>query len=118
MNIIPYPKKISESSTEIKYRAIKEKPAVGDARVEKALGKLPYSPSGAELEINISGNSGEGYKLRLEEAVVRIDAQSAAGAFYAVQTLRQIFENKRVFCAEIEDGPDFAVRAALCRAYL
>ena len=41
MNIIPYPKKISESSTEIKYRAIKEKPAVGDARVEKAIGKLP-----------------------------------------------------------------------------
>lgn len=110
MNIIPYPKKISESSTEIKYRAIKEKPAVGDARVEKAIGKLPYSPSGAELEINISGNSGEEYKLRLEENRVRIDAQSAAGAFYAVQTLRQIFENKRVFCAEIEDGPDFAVR--------
>ena len=110
MNIIPYPKKVSESNTEIKYRTIREKPAFDDVRIDKALDKLSYSSSGAELEIHVLGNTGEGYHLNLEENKVVIHAQSAAGLFYAIQTLRQIFENKTVFCAEIEDEPDFPER--------
>lgn len=110
MNIIPFPKKIKEESNKVKYRTIKNKPTTDDKRIDKALDKLPYSESGAELLLNISEIGGEGYKLRLCESKVIIDADSPAGAFYAIQTLKQIFENETVYCAEIEDEPDFKYR--------
>lgn len=110
MNIVPYPKKIIEDRITVSYRSVKSKPYINDLRLERALDNLPYSSDGAELRIDIVDGSGEGYTLKLEENAVLINAQSAVGAFYAIQTLRQIFENETIVCAVIEDEPDFAVR--------
>lgn len=110
MNIVPYPKKITESSTTVSYRHIKSKPLTGDARLDKALDMLGISADGAELKINISDGTAESYTLKLDENSVTIDAENAKGAFWAIQTLRQIFENETVFCSVIEDEPDFKSR--------
>jgi len=81
-----------------------------DARLAKALEKLPASPNGAELILTVSGSAGEGYALWVEQDRIRIDAQSPAGAFYAIQTLRQLFSQGDVPCLYIQDEPDFAYR--------
>ncbi len=81
-----------------------------DERVLVALTRLPYDASGAELTINISGNGGEGYELTIDASQIAICADSAAGAFYAVQTLRQIFTHDQIPCLYIQDKPDFPYR--------
>lgn len=110
MNIVPYPKKITEDKTPVSYRSFKSKPHMNDSRLDKTLDNLQYSSDGAELKFDIADSSCEGYILKLGENAVLINAQSAAGAFYTIQTLRQIFENETVACAVIEDEPDFAMR--------
>lgn len=110
MNIIPYPKKIKEYDRIIKYRTFEKKPQVSDERISAALDKLTYSEGGAPLSINIGNGTGEEYKLGISEEGAVIDACSVKGAFYAIQTLRQILENETVYCTEIEDKPDFEVR--------
>ncbi len=66
----------------------------------------------------------EGYKLDVTPTAIFIRARTAAGAFYAVQTLRQLFPPKfnapepektrpatwPVACCRIEDAPRFAYR--------
>ncbi len=81
-----------------------------DERVLAALMKLPQDAAGAPVTVTISGDSGEGYELWIGEREIRIEAASAAGAFYAVQTLRQLFAGDEVPCLHITDEPDFAYR--------
>ena len=81
-----------------------------DWRLATALEKLPYDRAGAKLEICLEGSSGEAYELWIDTDAVRIKADSAAGAFYAIQTLRQIFRHDRIPCLHIQDQPDFAYR--------
>ncbi len=81
-----------------------------DSRLITALHKLPLSVSGTPLYINVSGNSGEAYELTVSEEEICIAADSPAGAFYAIQTLRQIFKEAQVPCLYIKDKPDFSYR--------
>ena len=81
-----------------------------DGRLAAALAKLPFSNEGAPVEIQIAGTEGEGYTLDILPREIRITADSAAGAFYAIQTLRQIFANKEIPCLHAEDKPDFPYR--------
>ncbi len=81
-----------------------------DERVLAAIKKLPYDEKGAALGIDISENGGEGYELFIDKTHITIKADSSAGAFYAVQTLRQIFTHKEIPCLYIKDEPDFAYR--------
>lgn len=81
-----------------------------DERVLAALKKLPYNESGAKLDICINGNNGEGYELYINEKNISISAEGTAGAFYAIQTLRQIFTHKEIPCLYIKDEPDFKYR--------
>ena len=81
-----------------------------DERVALALTELPCSPDGASLDVVIDGDSGEGYALTIDPAAVRIRADGPAGAFYAIQTLRQIFTHSEIPCLYIEDKPDFPYR--------
>ena len=50
------------------------------------------------------------YKMNLSSDLVEIIAKDQAGAFYAVQTLRQIIANKECDLYEIEDTPDYVDR--------
>ncbi len=81
-----------------------------DERVKAAVKKLPYSENGAKLCIDINEAGGEGYELSVDKACVTIKAGSPAGAFYAVQTLRQIFTHTEIPCLYIKDEPDFSYR--------
>lgn len=111
MKLIPYPKKIEEKSEKFQFSAIKIVNLVDDERVNKAAAKLPFHEDGAELSINIGKMDGEGYKLILNNDEIILDAESNVGAFYGIQTLRQIFENEEIPCVEIEDAPDFEHRS-------
>jgi len=75
-------------------------------------------PDEADVVIDAAiGLPAEGYRLRVTDDGVRIDASDAAGAFYGARTLRQLvrerdggWECPRV---EIEDAPRFAYRGVM-----
>lgn len=79
-------------------------------RLETAIAKLPLSTDGAQLSVAVTGGAGEGYSLRVETDRIAIQAQTEAGAFYAIQTLRQLFTAEEIPCLYIEDAPDFPHR--------
>lgn len=81
-----------------------------DGRLVKILDKFVLSEQGTALSFDISGTSGEGYELKIAEESVHITAEGPAGAFYAIQTLRQIFKEERVPYLHIKDKPDFKYR--------
>ncbi len=58
------------------------------------------------------GSSGEGYTLSVRENKISITAQGSAGAFYGIQTLRQLIKENglSVPCCQIDDAPDFPYR--------
>ncbi len=60
-----------------------------------------------------SGSIGnpEGYVLDIQANAITIRAETAAGHYYALQTLRQLLTGKSVPCVTIEDSPAFAWRA-------
>jgi len=81
-----------------------------DYRLVSAIKKLPYSNDGVELKVQITGGSSQAYELWIEKAEIRIRAAESVGAFYAIQTLRQIFMHDKVPCLYIKDKPDFEYR--------
>jgi len=79
-------------------------------RLAKALGKLPMASDGTPLTITYENTDGEGYSLVITSDLIAISAESEQAAFYAIQTLRQIFEQENVPCLTIQDKPDFKYR--------
>ena len=74
--------------------------------------------------VNDSSLSSEGYEMKITPTSITINAYRPAGAFYAVQTLRQLLpvgiESKNVqsgpwqiAAATIRDYPDYAMRGAM-----
>jgi len=110
MFLLPKPQKIVINNGYLKKNSVHVKEFKGDSRILKALKKLPCSESGTELEIRIEGTDSECYALTIDERKIIIIASGEAGAFYAIQTLRQVFDNGKVPCLSIEDRPDFEYR--------
>lgn len=110
MYLLPKPQKIVMNAGFLKEKSVYVKEFEGDERIIEALKKLPCSEQGTELEIKIKGTDSERYTLTIEESKIIIIAAGPAGAFYAIQTLRQILDNKEVPCLLIEDEPGFAYR--------
>ncbi len=84
-----------------------------DQRVLSALSGLNIPFGEFENELRIShGNCGEAYQLTIEKNAVIIEADGAAGAFYAIQSLRQLIKEneKEIPCCYIEDAPDLTYR--------
>lgn len=91
-----------------------------DARIASAMEKLPYDPDGARLAISVTeneeaacfeqGSNREAYELWIREDSIEIKAESFAGAFYGIQTLRQTLKQAPVPCLYIKDWPDFEYR--------
>lgn len=126
LNIIPVPKKIEAKSGTFNLKGcavfVDDKT---DSRVVRAAAVLceeisratcsvvPVScgtPSGRAIVIDASGE-GEAYTISAHEDRVVVRA-GAAGAFYAIQSLRQLVaENGDTLpCFELEDAPNFAYR--------
>ena len=110
LNLIPAVKTLKILPGHLSKKAIYFEKAGLESRLVKALGKLPVEADGVKLSVNLTDGAGEGYTLDLAEDAISITAQSNAGAFYAIQTLRQLFTHKSIPCVHIEDAPDFPHR--------
>ncbi len=110
MKLIPMPKKIEKYDGVLKSKTVKLISRIADSRLLAALRKLPFAEDGTSLEMDIETFGGEGYRLKIEENRIFISAKGEAGAFYAIQTLRQLFAMEEVPCCYIEDEPDFSHR--------
>ncbi|MDO4618325.1 MAG: family 20 glycosylhydrolase [Clostridia bacterium] len=108
MNFIPAPKKVTETGGVFAFSAVKSCD-FSDERLKKAYNKLPVSNEGAEVVFDIKDGDKESYKITVSDKI-EVLADGVNGAFYAIQTLRQMFENKEIPCMEIVDEPDFSYR--------
>ena len=110
MKLIPAVKKMELTGGSLAKKAVCCDTHGMDSRLVKALSRLPQAQDGVKLDIALTGGDSEGYTLRVTENAISIAAESAAGAFYAIQTLRQLFTQEEVPCLYIEDKPDFPHR--------
>lgn len=110
LSLIPSVKTLSICPGQLIRKSVCCTGAQLDRRILSAVQKLPCDRTGTPLEISVTGSAGEGYVLDIGEHAISIVAESDAGAFYAVQTLRQLFRQETVPCLHIEDKPDFEHR--------
>lgn len=110
VQLIPSVKKLVYTKGVLTVKQVAFCDAQWDSRIAAAANKLPHGPAGVPLIISVAGTTGEGYCLDICEDRIDIHADSTAGAFYAIQTLRQLFAQPEVPCVHIEDRPDFAYR--------
>src|SRR5690606_10334484 len=90
---------------------------------------IDESMGDAVLSINIASQAGadslktsitdpaidESYSLRIDESTIQLEAQSVAGAFYGIQTLRQLarIQPGSLPCLEIDDRPSLSFRGLM-----
>ena len=112
LNLIPNVKTLNYKEGFLSKKAVCYSDINCDKRVLKVLGKLPFAQDGAKLNIDIiiKGQDREGYELTIDENGIQITADCNAGAFYAIQTLRQIFSHEKIPYLYIKDEPDFKYR--------
>ena len=78
-----------------------------DQRIVKLVEKVPSGDT--EVRISIGEKGGDSYKITFDKSIL-VEADSTKGAFYAIQTIRQIVKNGYYDVKEIKDAPDFEVR--------
>ncbi len=131
MTILPQPKKLKKTGGVVKTAGLDIVLTMKcDSRIFKAAQKLAneiYEETGIDpvitkvlgtpdvtgkIVIDCLGKKGEGYKLSARENGILITGDSLAGAFYGIQTLRQMLETcgEDIECCEIEDKPDMSYR--------
>ena len=111
MYLIPTPQKVNKKSELLLKKEILLANEISDERIKKAASKLPSGESGIPLYITYNNTNEEGYRLFVSNEEIKIEGDGINGAFYAIQTLRQILENDEAFCVEIEDKPKNKIRA-------
>jgi len=94
IHLIPSVKKISVGEGYLVAKAVFYDATNWDSRVLTAANKLPYDKDGVLLTIALTETAGEGYHLDIDTNAISVTADGPAGAFYAVQTLRQLFSRK------------------------
>ena len=110
MNLIPMPKMLRQEKGFFLYKHVHVSTEGLDSRIVNALSKLPLSIDGARMTLKINGVKGEDYTLKITEDRIVLAAEGIEGAFYGIQTLRQIFTHDKIPCLYIEDRPDFSYR--------
>ncbi|MBQ4317328.1 MAG: beta-N-acetylhexosaminidase, partial [Clostridia bacterium] len=131
MTILPQPKKLKKTGGFVKTAGLDIVLTTKcDSRIFKAAQKLAneiYEETGIDpvitkvlgtpepngkIVIDCLNKKGEGYKLSARENGILITGDSLAGAFYGIQTLRQMLEScgEDIECCEIEDKPDMSYR--------
>jgi hexosaminidase len=126
--VIPQP--VSEKACEGAYYVSGGMPIVADPQFSQAVNALmsflpPPDPlagdvrgDGVQLKLVDDAKLGaEGYILDVSPQIISIKAASPAGAFYAVQTLRQLVSQNSEFlavpCVSITDTPRFPWRGLM-----
>ena len=79
-----------------------------DERVVNASKKVPAGNTIVEVSVCEKGT--DAYKMTLSKDKICLVAESQAGAFYGIQTIRQIIKNGYCDVCEIDDAPDFKTR--------
>lgn len=110
LKLIPQPKKVVYKDGLLKYSSVKPIHDGVDKRVLNVLNKLPLSDSGVKLIYDIKDGDAESYTIKIDSDLITINANGVKGAFYATQTLRQIFLNKSIPCCVINDEAGFSYR--------
>lgn len=110
MKLLPTPKKIQLTGGYFTHKTIRVATQNLEDRLMTAINKLPLSSGGATMEITIEDREAESYDLEITEDSIKIHADGLAGAFYGIQTLRQIFTYEEIPCLYIEDQPDMSYR--------
>ena len=115
LSVIPYPQHAERKSGVFLSEDADGNPM--NSRMLDSISLLPYNEMKTELsrygitvslEDSLEGVvSEEGYCLSVSKDSVRIQAISPAGAFYAMGTLSQLYENGGFPCVEITDLPRF-----------
>lgn len=107
MLLIPNVKKINEGKrvaiTGCKFNF----PENIDNRIVKAAGKIPSGDTTVNFQVGTANS--EEYTISFDNDIT-IAAGGAKGAFYAIQTLRQIVKNGYCDASKIEDKPDLEIR--------
>jgi len=109
LHLIPQVKKLEERQGILPVKAVCL-PENVEPRLQKALEKLPVADKGVPVTITVTGTAGESYTMDIAADGISIVAPGAAGAFYGIQTLRQIFAQGQVPCLHIEDAPTLEYR--------
>jgi len=109
INLIPAPKKITVKDGAFGFATVHPE-GLSDERLIKAANKLPVSKDGAKLSFKIGDGDKESYELLVSENEIKVSADGVRGAFYAIQTLRQLFDMDEIPCIEIFDEPEFESR--------
>ncbi len=109
MVLLPQPQKLIIQKGFLKSKNIFVKNLCSDYRIEKALNSFSTGNE-VTLTIECSHMDTEGYTLSISEKEILIKGDSPAGSFYAIQTLKQIFQYDEVPCLYIEDAPDMKHR--------
>jgi len=81
-----------------------------DKRLCLALSDLPQKETALPLTLQYGDAKEESYTLLVEESGIAIQAPGPAGAFYAIQTLKQLMAQGTIPCLVIEDEPSMAYR--------
>ena len=110
MKLLPKVKKAEELEGFLSKNYIKPYTKTIDERLKKAIDKLECKDDGVELIIETKGTDSEKYTLEIGKESIKIVSDGLNGAFYAIQTLRQILKNDVIHCLHIEDEPDFSYR--------
>lgn len=110
MYLLPKPKKLEIKENNLKSKRVNIKNLCDDVRIEKVLSDFPKDTNGVLLTVSAANEESEGYTLTILPDEIKIAGKSTAGAFYGIQTLKQIFENETVPCLYIEDAPDMKHR--------
>ena len=133
MNILPQPKKLKKTGGTVSLAGLNivltsrcdsrifkaaqklRDEIFGETGIEPAITKVLGNPEvGGKIVIDSLNKKGEGYKISVcgRCGGIKISGESLAGAFYGIQTLRQMIatEGEDIPCCEIEDKPDMKYR--------
>ena len=110
LHLIPQPKTLVEIPVKLEKNTLCLSGDLSSDRLKKATQKLPLAEGGIPLFISFDEKETEGYSLILTNEKAEIIGESEQGAFYGIQTLRQILTNSDLTELSISDQPDFPHR--------
>ena len=110
LHLIPTPKTLVEIPNVLKKKNLSLMSGLSDSRLQAAAEKLPLSNGGIPLYITYGDQNTESYTLILTNEKAEIISEGAQGAFYGIQTLRQIFTHQEICELSIQDAPDMCYR--------
>lgn len=114
MAILPKPQKINYREGFVKISSqtkIQGDYSVGAELFKKYLNTLDDSPNETVITVNLDEKiKKEGYILNITDGKIDVQVSDRHGAFYAIQSVRQLFDNGELPCVEIDDYPSFSWR--------